>query len=152
MITALIFFLLNSTWITAYRLYSVKETKSREKRDSIVPQIYGGESKTLTTAVALFNSDVNDDDDEVIKAKSQIVCAASILTERIVLTAGHCVEKITNVAVLTVVAGEGDLTNYIEGRPNDAVTRRVKRIVMHPNYVHVEGKKLVWDLALMEVS
>ena len=83
--------------------YSVQNHHEVVKRD-IEPHIIGGKIGSMKTAVAIF-------------VDNRPVCSRTILSEDFVVTAVHCVEHLqNNVDKLKLVAGEGDLMSYVEGR------------------------------------
>merc|ERR1712098_131460 len=53
---------------------------------------------------------------------------------------------------LKLVAGEGDLKSYVDDKSLFAVELEVSKIHIHENYQHEFKKKLIWDLALLEVK
>ena len=85
-------------------------------------------------------------------------CSGSILSEDIVLSAGHCFDIPGSYAnVTTIIAGVSDLRNYLTGEPNIAKVFSVERVTIHPHYRYVDGgpgeqEKLIWDLAIIHLS
>merc|ERR1712142_724215 len=118
--------------------YSVQNHHEVVKRD-IEPYLIGGEIGSMKTAVAIF-------------VDNRPVCSGTILSQDFVVTAVHCVEHLQNVEKLKLVAGEGDLRSYVEGMSLFAVELEVFKIHIHENFEHEFKKKLIWDLALLEVK
>jgi trypsin len=58
-------------------------------------------------------------------------CGGSVLSEKTILNAAHCVDGVTNVGIFRVVAGEHDL-NKVSG---DEQYRSVVKYTKHENYV-----------------
>ncbi|CAL7934515.1 unnamed protein product [Xylocopa violacea] len=75
-----------------------------------------------------------------------IFCGSTIISNRFVLTAGHCVER-RDVNELGVVVGEHDVDTASE--TNATRFHRAAEIIFHPNYV--TGGRLN-DLALLKTS
>jgi len=72
-------------------------------------------------------------------------CGASLLEPGVLLTAGHCVDKLREVAgTLVVRCGEWDTQAASEPRPHQ--DRRVKQVVVHPEF---NARNLHNDFALL---
>ena len=119
------------------------EGYDRVKREFEV-HIRNGSPQPMSTAVAIF---VKWTDTE----PAVLSCSGTILSDDRVITAAHCLEGI-EVDKITVVAGAGDLKNYMMGEENIAKEFSVKKISVHPHYQHLPNEKVVWDLAIMELT
>ena len=72
-------------------------------------------------------------------------CGASLLEPGVLLTAGHCVDKLREVpGTLVVRCGEWDTQAASEPRPHQ--DRRVKQVVVHPEF---NARNLHNDFALL---
>ena len=106
-----------------------------EKRE-VHPHIRNGTRQSIETAVAISIT------------KFQGLCAGTVLSSTIVITAGHCVHQVRNKPEnITVIAGEGTLRAY----PRTSEFE-VKQVTIHPKYRHEEGVELIYDLALLKLS
>jgi secreted trypsin-like serine protease len=130
----------------------VKVTSEQEhnvtKRE-IDQQIIGGSAVSMPTAVLILIKP-----DEVTTNS----CSGTILSEDIVLSAGHCFDIPGSYAnVTTIVAGISDLRNYLFVETNNAQILNVEWVTIHPRYRYIDGgpgeqEELIWDLALIKLS
>ena len=128
---------------------AISEQEHNVTKREIDPQIIGGSPRPMPTAVLIM---INIDENTTNS------CAGTILSEEIVLSAGHCFDAPGSYAnVTTIVAGVSDLRNYLTGAPNIAQVFNVTQVIIHPHYRHVDGEpeeqeELIWDLAIIKLG
>ena len=96
-------------------------------------RIIGGESASQDTwswAVSIRNNNNH-------------FCGGSILNERYIITAAHCLVKINTLSSVTVCAGTNRLSGTCRQR------RDIERVITHPSYSSITYEN---DIALIEVK
>ena len=135
--------------VTAHANVTISEQEHNFTKREIDQQIIGGSTVPMSTAVLiLIKPDENTTNSD----------SGTILSEDIILSAGHCFDISGSKAnVTTIVAGVSDLRNYLTGEPHIAQVFNVEKVTIHPLYYHVDGEpgeqeELIWDLALITLS
>ena len=135
--------------ILVFANVTASEQEHNVTKREIDQQIIGGFAISMPTAVLIL---IKPDESTTNS------CSGTILSEDIILSAGHCFDIPGSYAnVTTIVAGVSDLQNYLTGRPNIAQVFNVEKVTIHPRYRHVDGEpgeqeELIWDLAIIKLS
>ncbi|MEU9335794.1 serine protease [Streptomyces sp. NPDC048290] len=102
------------------------------------PAIVGGEEASMHEFPWLIGI--------MLDQRPGVFCGASLISDRLVLTAAHCVQPFQGHAV-AAIAGEHNLGSFTETSATRIV--RVTKTTVHPNYSTEEA---VNDIALLEVE
>jgi hypothetical protein len=116
---------------TAHANVTMSKQEHNVSKREIDPQIIGGSPMSMPSAVLIL---IKPDENTTNS------CSGTILSEDIILSAGHCFDIPGGYAnVTTIVAGVSDLRNYLTGEPNIAKVFTVERVTIHPHYRYVDG-------------